>query len=157
MKLYLVVAAIASASVCGCGVPPGPDRAAAELALRDAAQAYHEAASAKNAQAVVEFYDDDALMVPPNAPRVEGIDGVREYRFGFIETPGVELVFELVRAEVSEAGDIGWTLAIGDITIVRPEGAPGRDRVRDFHTWRRQADGSWKVVVDMWNSEMPAS
>ena len=42
------------------------------------------------------------------------------------------------------------------ITIDQGEGEPGRDIVRDFHTWRRQPDGSWKVVVDMWNSGMPA-
>ncbi|MGI9625592.1 MAG: YybH family protein, partial [Longimicrobiales bacterium] len=91
----------------------------------------------------------------PNAEMVEGLAGVQTYRFGFIETPGVELRFETIRAEVSESGDIGWTLSIGDITINRPQGPPGKDIVRDFHTWKKQEDGSWKVVVDMWNSGMP--
>jgi len=157
MKTFAAIAVVSTAALCSCGAQPERDGAAAELALRSAAQAYHDAASAKDARAVVEFYDDDALMVPPNAPRVEGIAEVSEYRFGFIETPGVDLTFELVRAEVSGDGDMGWTLAIGDITINRPEGPPERDRVRDFHTWRRQPDGSWKVVVDMWNSGLPPS
>jgi ketosteroid isomerase-like protein len=26
-------------------------------------------------------------------------------------------------------------------------------RLRDVHLWRKQADGSWKVVVDVWNME----
>jgi ketosteroid isomerase-like protein len=86
---------------------------------------------------------------------VEGLAGVREYRFGFIETPGVSLDFELVRVEVAASGDMGWSFAVGDITIDRGDEEPGRDVVRDFHTWRRQPDGSWKVVVDMWNSGMP--
>ena len=92
------------------------------------------------------------LCVNDQAELVEGLDGVRSYRFGFIETPGVELDFELLRTEVSSAGDMGWTLAIGDITINRADGPPGKGRVHDFHTWKKQADGSWKVVVDMWNS-----
>ncbi|GIT52402.1 MAG: hypothetical protein Ct9H300mP15_26150 [Gemmatimonadota bacterium] len=50
---------------------------------------------------------------------------------------------------------MGWTLSVGEITINNPEGPPGRDVVRDFHTWKKQEDGSWKVVVDMWNSELP--
>lgn len=28
--------------------------------------------------------------------------------------------------------------------------------VRDFHVWKKQADGSWKVAVDIWNSGLPA-
>lgn len=123
--------------------------------LRTAVEAYQAAATSKDAAAVVAMYDEAALMIPPNGDLVEGLDGVRGYRFGFISTPGVSLAFELVRVEVAESGDIGWSFAVGDITIERPDGSTGRDVVRDFHTWRRQADGSWKVVVDMWNSGMP--
>ena len=126
-------------------------------ALTAAALAYQAAASAKDADAVVAMYDETALMVPPNAEIVDaGLEGVRNYRFGFIVTPGVELDFELQRVEVAASGDIGWTFAIGQITINREGEPPGRDVVRDFHTWKKQTDGSWKIVVDMWNSGMPA-
>jgi len=141
------------ASACA---PPVVDQQAEVASLRAAATAYHEAASAKRADDVVALYDAQPVMVPPNAAMVDGLEGVQSYRFGFIETPGVELNFEIIRAEVSASGDMGWTLSLGDITIDRGEGTPGRDVVRDFHTWKKQADGSWKVVVDMWNSGMPA-
>lgn len=142
---------LCSAGLAACAPAPA-DREAALASLRAAALAYQSAASAKDAEAVVALYDSTAIMVPPGGPLVEGLDGVRNYRFGFISTPGVRLEFELLRAELSESADLGWTLALGHITIERPEGPPGRDLVRDFHTWRRQADGSWRVVVDMWNS-----
>jgi ketosteroid isomerase-like protein len=130
----------------------------AELeALTAAALAYQAAASAKDSEAVVAMYDETAIMIPPNAEIVdEGLQGVQNYQFGFIVTPGVELDFELIRVEVAASGDIGWTFAIGDITIHRDGEEPGRDVVRDFHTWKKQADGSWKIVVDLWNSGMPA-
>ena len=144
----------ATTLLIGCATPDH-DAEADLTALKVAAESYHRAASGKDAAAVVALYDESALMVPPNAALVEGLEGVRGYRFGFIETPGVELEFELVRAEVSRSGDMGWTLAIGNITINRPEGEPGHDVVRDFHTWRKQDDGSWKVVADVWNSGAP--
>lgn len=149
-----VVLFLSAGLAAGCG---GPDvDVAVELtALRAAAVEYHTAASEKDAQRVVSLYDRTAVMVPPNAALVEGIEGVREYRFGFIETPGVELSFEIVRAEVSASGDMGWTLSVGQIAINRADGPPGRDVVRDFHTWRKQTDGSWKVVADVWNSGLP--
>ena len=94
-------------------------------------------------------------MVPPNEPLVEGIADVQNYRFGFISTPGVSLDFKLLRVEVSEDGDMGWTLAEGDIRIEQDGAEPGQDLVRDFHVWSRQPDGRWTVVVDVWNSGMP--
>jgi ketosteroid isomerase-like protein len=135
----------------GCAPPP-PDMEAELTALRAAANAYHEAASAKDAARVVALYDQDAVMVPPNADLVEGLEGVQGYRFGFISTPGIALRFELVRAEVSQSADMGWTLAIADITIDHPDGPPTFSLVRDFHTWKKQADGSWKVIGDVWNT-----
>lgn len=142
--------------LAGACTPPSIDREAELATLRAAAAAYHEAASSKAVDDVVALYDEMAVMIPPNADMVEGLEGVRNYRFGFIETPGVDLRFEIIRAEVSSAGDMGWTLSLGHITINRPDGPPGRDLVRDFHMWKKQADGSWVVVVDMWNSGLPA-
>ena len=156
MKQHAILLALTTVIVSGCATQTAIDIDSERAALRSTADSYHQAASAKDAQSVVTFYADDAIMVPPNANRVEGIDDVRDYRFGFIETEGVELRFETVRVEVSSGGDLGWTLAIGDVTFVGPDGQPGRDRVRDFHTWKKQEDGSWKIVVDIWNSEFPA-
>jgi ketosteroid isomerase-like protein len=155
MNRSTICAALALLPMTACA-PPSVDQQAEVAALREAATAYHEAASAKRADDVVAMYDAEPMMVPPNADMVDGLEGVQDYRFGFIETPGVELSFEIIRAEVSSAGDMGWTLSLGEITINRPTGPPGRDLVRDFHTWKKQVDGSWKVVVDMWNSGMPA-
>ena len=128
------------------------DHAADVAALRSTAESYHAAAGAKDVDGVLAHYDGDALMVPPSGDLVEGLAAVHNYRFGFIETPGVSLVFDLIRAEVSPDGQMGWTLAIGDITIDRGDDPPGKEIVRDFHAWKRQPDGSWKVTVDMWNS-----
>ena len=141
----------------GCGSGATIETESDLASLRLVANTYHQAASAKDRAAVVALYDENALMVPPNADLVEKLEGVQSYRFGFLETPGVELQFEILRAEISTSGDIGWTLSIGDITINNPEGPPGRDIIRDFHTWKKQTDGSWKVVVDMWNSELPTN
>lgn len=153
MRKSTVLALVPVLLIACAPPPPAPPDMAAELAaLRRAATAYHDAAIAKDATGVVALYDEGAVMVPPNADLVEGSAGVQGYRFGFITTPGVELAFEIVRAEVSASGDMGWTLAVGDITVHRPDGTTGSDLVRDFHTWKKQPDGSWKVVVDIWNS-----
>ena len=155
MNKYTIFIIVGTVMAGGCGSGATIETESDLVSLRLAANTYPQAASAKDRAAVVALYDENALMVPPNADLVEKLEGVQGYRFGFLETPGVELQFEILRAEISTSGDIGWTLSIGDITINNPEGPPGRDIIRDFHTWKKQADGSWKVVVDMWNSELP--
>lgn len=145
----------AAVLVAACAPAP-PDREAELATLRAAAEAYHAAAAGKDAGGVVALYDEGAVMVPPGGAMVNGLPEVRDYRFGFISTPGVSLTFELLRVEVSASGDMGWTLAEGDITLARPDGTTGKDLVRDFHVWRKQADGSWKVAVDFWNSGVAA-
>lgn len=156
VRRYWIVAIASVVSVSGCA-SDRVDPEAEAVALRAAAEAYHAAASAKRADQVVSMYGDSPVMVPPNGALVEGTAAVGNYRFGFIETPGVSLEFEILRAEVSAGGDMGWTLARGDITIENPDGTIGRDEVRDFHVWRKTADGAWRVEVDIWNSGVPAS
>ncbi len=156
MKKHLILTALAMLVVSGCTTQTLIDMEAEMAALREAADAYHEAASALDVQAIVALYADDAIMIPPNADQVEGLEGVRNFASTFVEIQGLEMRFETTRVEVSSGGDMGWTLAISEMTFEDPDGQPGSDRVRDFHVWQKQADGSWKVVVDIWNSELPA-
>ena len=157
MNKYTIFIIVGTVMAGGCGSGATIETESDLVSLRLAANTYHQAASTKDREAVVALYDENTVMVPPNADLVEKLEGVQGYRFGFLETPGVELQFEILRAEISTSGDIGWTLSIGNITINNPEGPPGRDIIRDFHTWKKQTDGSWKVVVDMWNSELPTN
>lgn len=69
--------AAASLLLAGGCAPRTIDSSAELLALREAATAYHEAAMAKEVDEVVALYDEAAIMVPPNADLVEGLEGVR--------------------------------------------------------------------------------
>ena len=66
---------------------------------------------------------------------VQGLAGVQQYRFGFIETPGVSLDFELVRVEVSTSGDTGWSFASGDIQAASLDHAMWFHAPIQFENW----------------------
>jgi uncharacterized protein (TIGR02246 family) len=140
--------------VSGCA--PQVDSEAERSALREAAVAYHEAASALNAEAVAALYAEDAVMMPPNADQVEGLANIRSFADEFVAAPGLEMRCGPPTVEVSLSGDLGWTIATCEMTFEGPDGEPVVERMRDLHLWKKQADGSWKVVLDIWNSEMPA-
>ena len=146
-------------TVMACAPPPEPppeiDIEAERAALSEAANRYHEAGVSLDLDTIAALYANDALLLPPNSEAMEGPDGVREFLTAFTSIPGFQIRFEEPTVVVSKEGDMGYTLADIEFTVDGPDGQPVTSQERDFHLWRKQADGSWKVVIDIWNSPDP--
>lgn len=140
----------------GACAPPAPtvDLEAETAALRAAADAYHAAASAKDIEKFVTFNANDVLLIPPNQASAQGTEGARSTVTAFTELPDFQIHFETPKVEVAASGDMGYTFANAAFSFQGPDGSKVEDRVRDFHLWKKDA-GSWKVSVDIWNSELP--
>ncbi len=61
--------------------------------------------------------------------------------------PPVELNWWPIYADVSHAGDLGYTTGPYTFKDLSPEKRPARFGYY-FSVWKKQADGAWKVVVD---------
>ena len=61
----------------------------------------------------------------------------------------------LSTVEVTELGDTAYE--VGDYTMkMQPPGADAMsDRGKYLVVWKRQADGAWKLAVDIWNTNLP--
>lgn len=107
---------------------------------------------AKDWDAVVTYYTTDAVIMPPNQPAVQGRDAIREWYARF---PPVEEV-ELPIVNIGGSGDVAFVRGTYSLTI-RIEGAPEpiTDTGKNLAVWRRQENGSWKMVVDTFNSDLP--
>ena len=138
----------------------GPQEATVDVeaetaALRAAAQAYDEAIRALDADAISAFYVEDAVAYPPNEPTVEGRADFREYAANFVSAPGIEMNFGQPRVVVAASGDLGYVYTEGEVTLDGPGGETITEVLRDLHVWTKDAEGAWRVVVDMWNSPNP--
>jgi len=131
------------------------DIAAETAALRAAAQAYHDAAGVMDIDAVAALYAADAAIYAPDTPTIQGTDGVNAFIAGFAAAPGIQVDFELDEIVVSADADMGYTMGLGEMTVDGPDGEPLVESLRDFHVWRKDANGVWKLVVDIWNSPVP--
>ncbi len=155
----LLAAAVALVIVSACSPPPEPppeiDIEAERASLSEAADRYHEVGHSLDVETLASFYASDALVLPPNSAAIEGPAGVREFLTAFTSTPGFQVRFETPTVVVSNGGDLGYTLADIEFTVDGPDGQPVTSRERDFHVWKKQADGSWKVIIDIWNSPDP--
>lgn len=153
-KLHFVITAGILAATASCAPQvPSVDLEAERTALREADSRYTQLATAKDAEGVSGLYSVDATIYPPDGATVSGLDGVREFAAEFTSVPGLTVSFRPLVIEVSRDGDMGYTINAVEITIPDEAGNPVTELSRDFHLWRKQQDGSWKVVVDIWNME----
>jgi len=148
MRMLALLLAVPVAVATACA--PRVDMAAEEAALRQADSAYTVAVQSKNLDAMLDLYAGDGVMYPPNEPTVSGLEGIRQYATNILNTPGLTVAFTPLDVRVSAGGTMGYTLNTGRITT-----ADGSEEIRDFHVWRKEPDGHWKVVVDFWNSPPP--
>ncbi len=153
--VVVTIAGLWAAAACQRQQQPAVDSAAAKAALQATDRQYAELAKTKNLDAFVAFYTSDATMYPPGSAAATGLDAIRAVGNSFLSDPAFAGTFRAVTADVSSSGDLGYTLDAAELTATGPDGKPATERLRDFHLWRRQADGSWKIVVDIWNAEAP--
>jgi ketosteroid isomerase-like protein len=162
MKRGILVVAGMILVMAGCAPQGGPtvDVAAETQALRDAADGYSAAVEALDGAAAANYYASHSVIMPPNGGTLVGPAAFQDF---LAETAGLEgFAVELDDPDVvvGAGGDMGYTLGTVRITMPNPDGTTVVTNERDIHVWRKQADGSWKIVIDMWNSpdalpEMP--
>jgi uncharacterized protein (TIGR02246 family) len=102
-----------------------------------------------DAPGVAAMYTDTARLMPPNAEILAGRDAIEPFIKGFVQT-GARLAFDLIAVHESAS----MCAAVGRYTLDIP-GAP-QDRGKYVEVWARQADASWRIVDDIFNSSLPA-
>ena len=144
---------------CASQQPAAPPdtRAADESAIRKADADWSNAAQAKQVDAWVAYYSDDATVLPPNEPMATSKDAIRKTIGDLLSLPAVNLKWQTTKVEVSRSGDIGYSYGTYDMSFNDPKGNPTTDRGKYVEVWKKQADGSWKCAVDMFNTDLPAA
>jgi ketosteroid isomerase-like protein len=74
----------------------------------------------------------------------------------FFSMPDFSLSFETAQVDVSPAGDFAYTCGTNKVTLVDPNGKRIKDSGKYLTVYKKQSGGTWKVVADMGNSDLPA-
>ena len=138
-----------------CTPPPPPDtRAADEAAIRDADAQWSKTAGAKDLDGTVAYYTDDATVLSPNAPMTTGKQAIRAV-WAELLGPGTSIAWQANKVEVARSGDLSYIMGTYQLTMNDPHGNPVTDKGKFVEVWKKQADGKWKVVADIFNSDLP--
>jgi len=131
-------------------------RAADEKALRDADAEFAKVGSAKDLEKIVGYYADDATIFIPNTSIAMGKPSIRQAWTSMLATPGFGISWAAMKAEASKSGDLGYTFGTYTMMMNDATGKTVNDRGKYVTVWKKQADGTWKVVADIFNSDLPA-
>jgi ketosteroid isomerase-like protein len=97
------------------------------------------------------YYADNSVEVPNGAALIEGKVNIAK-GMGFLDDKNNQLLWTPVGADISNSGDLGYTYGNYEFHSKDKDGKPTIDYGKYTSIWKRQADGSWKVVLDMGNA-----
>lgn len=152
-KSCLVLLALAMVVTSGC--VKKADLEAERAAILKADADWSAAIGTKDPNAFAAFVAADGTIMPPNSPAVGGSDAVVQWATETLAMPGFSVSWQATGAEVASSGDLGYTIGTYDLQGQMPDGTPMTDRGKYATVWKKQADGTWKVAVDIFNSDMP--
>lgn len=124
-----------------------------EKAVRDADEAWSKAANAKDLEKTVSFYAKEAIVMPPNGERATTPGAIRTLWKDLLTDATVS--WDTTNVEVAASGDIGYSSGSYKVAMTDPAGKAINDRGKYLVVWKKQADGNWKCVMDIWNSDLP--
>jgi ketosteroid isomerase-like protein len=153
----LTAAGLACAVLLACHSGVGghlsePDKDAIRKVVEEAARTVVPPVSDLDAYVRL-YYADDARVLPPNHATVTG----REAISALYRSAGSIEEYRLTILAIEGRNDLAYVHSAYQVTVT-PSGAgePVGDQGKGVEVWRKQRDGSWKVVLDIFNSDLPA-
>lgn len=131
---------------------PGPLTDADRSAINALDQEFARLARAHALDTLVNnYYTEDAIVLAPNAPAATG----RAAILALLSTYPPFSDFQLRTEEINGAGTTGWVRGRYSMVMAPPGAAAIPDSGKYLEIWHKQADGTWKVIRDMFNSDVP--
>jgi ketosteroid isomerase-like protein len=110
------------------------------------------ASEARDVEAILSYWTDDAVVLPPGLPAVAGKPALREYIQGSLQIPGFRITWSSTDVVFSPDGKLAYMFGDNSVTMDGPDGNATTTAGRAVTIWRKEADGEWRCAVDIWNA-----
>ena len=148
VPLPILIAALVAAIAVNVVASAGKDSADT---LRQLEAEFMKATAEHGSQGYISYYADDAVEVPNNDSIIQGKANIAK-TMEFLDDKNNHLTWTPVGADISASGDLGYTYGTYEFISSDRNGKPVVDHGKYTSIWKKQKDGSWKVVLDMGNA-----
>ena len=136
----------------GCATETIP--AANPTVLMEADRAFARATAERGTDGWVSHFAETGTMFR-DGEIVRGNEAIRALMGPAFATEGSGIAWEPTEADIAKSGDLGYTIGRFESTAVGPDGQQSRRTGTYVTIWKKQADGTWKVAVDIGSNNVP--
>jgi uncharacterized protein (TIGR02246 family) len=137
------------ALLIGCAPQQIQDNTDEDRAAIDASNAiWGSAISNGDAAGIASRYTEDAQLMPPNSPAINGRTAIQDFFQGLLDAG---LTVGLETTEVRSGGDIAWEIGTAQIMTTAGQVV---DEAKYIVVWTK-VDGDWLMHRDIFNSNWP--
>lgn len=145
-----MIALVAALGACTRPVDIPPP--AARAALLSADRAFNQATAERRMDGWVAFFAENGSMFRPGG-LATGPAAIRERMGATFADTSFTLTWDPTQADAS--GDLGYTVGRYESRRRDEQGKVLSGRGSYLTVWKRQADGTWKIVFDIGNPDGP--
>jgi uncharacterized protein (TIGR02246 family) len=126
-------------------------------AIKDTLNQYAIGCNTGDFECWISLWAEDGKQMPPDSPARIGIDAIRDGMKPVFDDMSLDIVIKSVD-DVEVHGDLGLTRCKYTLKLTPKAGGETLNVMPDgkaLTLYRKQSDGSWKIVYDCFNSNVP--
>ena len=151
-NMRLTILSLALISLCACNQQTVDTKAEGEK-LMQISREWSKSARTDSVEKTLSYWADDAVVLSPGQSLLKGKDQIKAMVGEMSKIPGFKISWEPQSVSVSESGDMAYMIEQNQITMNDSLGNPITEINKGVTVWRKEKDGSWKNVVDIWNAD----
>jgi ketosteroid isomerase-like protein len=103
----------------------------------------------------LDLYTSDAISLPSYEPMKEGLEAIRKGTEDMLSSGMKITTFETKTSKLIPGGDLITEIGTYKMTVIPPGSSlPIEDHGKYLNIWEKQSDGSLKIKVETWNSDL---
>ncbi|MDR3668513.1 MAG: nuclear transport factor 2 family protein [Ignavibacteriaceae bacterium] len=116
---------------------------------------YSKAMLSGDYNTIAGFFADDAIYLPAYNPTLHGKDAILESNKKDVESGMKYSTFKINSTDAFGSGDLVYEIGTFEVNFTVPNNTTAmNDHGKYLNIWQRQGNGSWKLKVETWNSDV---
>ena len=153
MLRFLLLTGCAGLLAIATGCAPKDTSVADAQTVKTTNDNWSKDIATKDPSKFAQYYADDATLMIPNEPIIKGLANIKSALGPMMQDPNFALSFQTEKVEA--AGDLAYAQGPYKMTTTARDGKPHEDTGKYLTVFKKQADGTWKAIEDILNSDLP--